>query len=176
LTPFVAPTPSALQLVPSQLASRRALTPPATVKTPPAQSRGPVPGSKTASESTLESAPLASGDQAPRFQRTMLSAAIPPISAKTPATKRLWPAPEPSSKSASAYTPAEKSWMPVSSDDHDEPSQRASRSHAIPPAVVKMPPAYSAGPLPSSWDARVNTGPSMPTPSADQIAPSHRAM
>ena len=50
---------------------------------------------------------------------------------------------------------------------------------ATPPAPVKTPPAYSAGPPPSSNTVRAWTEglkPESPFPSADQLAPSHFAM
>src|SRR5216683_2615791 len=50
---------------------------------------------------------------------------------------------------------------------------------ATPPAVVKPPPAYSAGPLPSSNTVSANTeanSPFIPLPRWDHCVPSHLAM
>ena len=44
------------------------------------------------------------------------------------------------------------------------------------PAVVKLPAAWSAGPLPSSYTASSKTVPSIPLPKGVQVAPSHLAM
>jgi hypothetical protein len=43
-------------------------------------------------------------------------------------------------------------------------------------AAAKLPPAKSAGPLPSSKTAKASTEAFIPLPSADQLEPSHRAM
>src|SRR5262245_48594976 len=47
---------------------------------------------------------------------------------------------------------------------------------AAPPAIVKSPPAYSAGPAPSSNTVRAPTPPFTPLPSAAQFEPFHLAM
>src|SRR5688572_17073353 len=68
--------------------------------------------------------------------------------------------------------------MPPPSADQLVPFQRAMRFAARPPALVKSPPATSAGPLPSSWTASASTEADafIPLPSADQAFPSHCAM
>src|SRR5262245_25529015 len=45
----------------------------------------------------------------------------------------------------------------------------------MPPALVKLPPAGRAGPVPSSYTARAQAGPSSPIPNPDQLEPSHFA-
>src|SRR5262245_18806007 len=50
----------------------------------------------------------------------------------------------------------------ASSGDQLEPFQRARSSASPPPAAVKSPAAYSAGPSPASKTARASTPPSTP--------------
>ena len=66
--------------------------------------------------------------------------------------------------------------IPSSSVDQLAPFHFATRLAVIPPAVVKFPPAYSAGPPPSSYTARAVTQPFNAPESVDQFAPSHFAM
>src|SRR5688572_9487915 len=70
--------------------------------------------------------------------------------------------------------------MRLSSRDQLEPSHLARRLAVMPPAVVKLPPAYRAEPPPSSKTASAETVPLRvalsPLPSADQLEPSHFAM
>src|SRR5688500_296158 len=55
-------------------------------------------------------------------------------------------------------------------------SQRATRFAATPPALRNRPPAYRAGPPPSSKTARARASKPSPVPSAHQLEPSQRAM
>src|SRR6185295_12945444 len=57
-----------------------------------------------------------------------------------------------------------------------DPFQRAAFGAETPPAVLKAPPANSAGPEPSTNPLSVWTSPSIPLPSADQVVPFQRAM
>ncbi len=62
--------------------------------------------------------------------------------------------------------------VPVPSDAQPAPFQRATRAAGVPPAVVKLPPAYRSVPITAS----ARTVLFMPEPSADQVAPFHIAM
>src|SRR5262245_57835360 len=82
----------------------------------------------------------------------------------------------PASKTVRACT---KELSPLPSAVQLEPSHVALLSASTPPAVVKEPPAWSAGPLPSSYAIKAETLlrlPLIPLPSAAQLEPSHFAM
>ena len=71
--------------------------------------------------------------------------------------------------------------IPLPTADQLDPFHFAMLSAATPPAVAKVPPAYSAGPLPSSNTVKAETALfpmllSIPSPSADQVDPFHFAM
>src|SRR5690606_27732421 len=104
------------------------------------------------------------------------SAAAPPAALNAPPAKSAGPLP--SSNSARA---AVQPFVPVSppSADQTAPSQRAIFLTMVEPAPTKKPPTYSAAPLPrpsSKTSSALPTLPRMPEPSADQFAPSQRAM
>src|SRR5262245_7408005 len=66
--------------------------------------------------------------------------------------------------------------VPLPSGDQLVPSHFAIRLAAAPPAIVKSPATYSAGPVPSSNTVTARaTPPCNPLPSADQLAPFHLA-
>src|SRR5262249_10508802 len=64
-------------------------------------------------------------------------------------------------------------FMPEPIADHAEPSQRAMRLAALPPALLNEPPATRS---PPGMTARENTTLLSPAPSGDQAAPFQRAM
>src|SRR5262245_20660886 len=66
--------------------------------------------------------------------------------------------------------------IPLPTPDQLEPFHFAIRFAGTPPAVVNVPPAKSARPLPSLKPLRVSTKPFIPLPSADQLEPSHLAI
>src|SRR5262245_58833009 len=80
--------------------------------------------------------------------------------------------PLPSSYVASASTPPSPS--PSPGWDQLEPSHLAMRRAGAPPALLRKPPANSAGPRPSSKTPRAWTPPA-PLPSGDQLVPFHLA-
>src|SRR5262245_35817779 len=96
---------------------------------------------------------------------------------KLPPANRVGPPPPGASKDARAWIPLS---VPKPTDDQAVPFQRAMFEACCPPKLVtKKPPAYSAGPLPSSWTtsaATLSPGAPMPLPTGDQLVPFQRAM
>src|SRR5262245_36736757 len=68
--------------------------------------------------------------------------------------------------------------MPLPSGDHAAPSQLAMQRAPTPPAMLKVPPAYSRGPVPRSTDSSTATDLLMPSPrlSSECHAPSQAAI
>ena len=96
----------------------------------------------------------------------------PPAKLNSPPTYK--PGPPPSSKEAIACT--RELSMPDPSGDHSTPLQRAIPLAVCPPAFVKVPPAYKAGPTPSSNTASELTGLLKLGPSDDHEVPSQVAI
>src|SRR6266511_2362917 len=95
-------------------------------------------------------------------------AALPPAVVNPPPAYTLLP------ETTSANTPGLKplASIPEPSADQLVPSHLAIPLAALPPAIVKLPPAYTSLPDTASAD----TWAFIPEPSADQLLPSHLAM
>jgi hypothetical protein len=102
----------------------------------------------------------------------MLLALAPPAVVKFPPAYKAEPVP--SSKTVSASIPCP--FIPDPKGDHVAPFHFAMRLELTPPAVVKFPPAYKAGPVPLSKTVRALTVPFIPDPKADHAEPFHLAM
>src|SRR5688572_6021629 len=101
----------------------------------------------------------------------MLLDCTPPAEKNEPPAKSAGPDPLPSSSTARASTSPP---TPLPSADQEDPFHFAIRLAATPPATMNRPPAYSAGPLPSS-SVRALTQVSIPLPSVAHAVPSHFA-
>src|SRR5436190_2128237 len=99
--------------------------------------------------------------------------AMPPATVNPPPAYSAGPLPSSNTVSAeTALTYELEPSNPRPSADQLDPSHRAMRLAATPPAVVNSPPAYSARPLPSSNIVRAVTPlPYTPPPTSDQLAP-----
>src|SRR5262245_3349066 len=155
-------------------------TSPAVGNPPPAKSRAPEPSSNTSSALTIEPLaviPLPNAAQLDPFHLAMRFAAAPPALVKDPPAYNAGPVP--SSSAASTRTSADAGATPLPTGAQLAPSHLARLLAATPPALVKFPPAYSAGPVPSSYTASAWTNvepPVIPLPSDDQLEPFHLAM
>src|SRR5258705_50903 len=149
------------------------------VKVPPTYRFGPEPSSKLASANTCGSMPIsppipdASEDQCAPSHLAMSLRGVPPADVKMPPAYSAGP--EPSSKTVIAETCPYVPVNPGPNLDHDEPFQRAMCCAVVPPAPVKYPPTYSAGPEPSSNTASDCAMWFVPLPSGAHACPFHFA-
>src|SRR5260370_26998102 len=120
--------------------------------------------------------PLPRADHRTPSHLAIFAASTSPAVRNWPPTYRAGPVRSSKTKSAVTFGARSESLIPLPRADHRVPSHLAIFAASTSPAVRNWPPAYRAGPVPSSNTDTAFTTPSVPVPSADHCVPFHLAM